>query len=276
MIDENTLPEHLDAAVSGASIDLHRLTEVARHDGRRLRRRQRATSIATTTLLTAGVVVGFGWLSADDRPGSLPVPERPPAASPTPTIDADMPVAATGRATAAALAERVAELADGRATGFSGQHTRPGALARGLPLVTLGALRWTPDGASGSVPVRVTVQDGWGPADASVFTCDDPARLACTVDEADGRVVVGYEKHRGAATDRFADVWLRDQGLRVQVATSDARRIGTDPMVVLPHPPLSLDDLRSIALDPVWGPTIPSRYDDAGRDLTSYDETALP
>lgn len=276
MIDERTLPEHLDAAVAGASIDLHKLTTAAQHTGGRIRRRQRVTSFAATSVLTAGVVLGIGWLSPNGGSNTLPVP-APPAASPVPppSLATDIPVAATGRASAAALTELVADLVPGTAADFSGNHTRPGALARGLPMATVGALRWTPEGAAASVPVQVDVEDGWRPADAGAFSCADPQRFECTVSETDGRVVVAYEKRNGDAVDRFVDVWLQNQGLRVRVATSNAREIESDPTVLLAEPPLSDDELRTIALEPVWGPTIPSRYVDAGQDLASY-ETARP
>jgi hypothetical protein len=278
MIDERTLPEHLDAAVAGASIDLHRLTEHARRDGRRLRRRHRVTTLAASTMLTAGVVLGVGWLSSDSVPGTLPGPGPDPATSQTPaaTLDADVPQPATGRATAAALAELVGRLRTGTASDFRGLHTRPGALARGLPLVTFGALRWTPAGADAAVPVQVNVQGGWTSDDEGFFGCADETRLGCRVEEEDGRVVVSYEKHDGAAVDRYVDVWLRDRGLRVLVATSNAREIEKDPTVLLPEPPLSFDDLRAIALDPVWGPTIAQRYVEAGQDLASYTDTGKP
>ena len=103
------------------------------------------------------------------------------------------------------------------------------------------------------------------------FSCADPARMSCTVRQQGRRVVVSYELHNGAAVDRYVDVWSPERGLRVQVATSNARGIGTDPTVVLDQPPLTAAELRAIALDPVWGPTIPQRYVAAGQDLPSYD-----
>ena len=187
-----------------------------------------------------------------------------------------MPQPATGRATAAALGDIVSGLRDGSPSDFTGHHTRPGALARGMRLQTVGALRWTPAGANASVPVRVTVQDGWTSADASVFSCADAERSGCEVDSTDGRVVVSYEKPNGSAVDRFVDVWLQERGLRVVVATTNAREIGKDPTTVLAEPALSLDQLRSIALDPVWGPTIPTRYVLAGQDLASFRDTGVP
>ena len=278
MIDERTLHEHLDDAVSGASIDLHGLTAAAQDRGRRMRRRRRVTSLVATTMVTAGVVLGIGWAVSGPPPGTQPVPAPPPAASPPPRTDVDaaVPQPATGRATAAALDELVSGLQDGTGTDFSGHHTRPGALVRGMPLQTLGALRWQPTGAPSSVPVRVTVQDGWDSEDAAFFSCESSERSGCRVDVLDGRVVVSYERLDGLAVDRFVDVWLRDRGLRVVVATTNAREIGKDPTVLLAEPPLSLGQLRTIALDPVWGPTIPTRYVDAGQDLESFRDTGMP
>lgn len=277
MIDERTLPSQLDAAVGGASIDLHRLTATAERSGRRIRRRHRVAAFVGTAALTAGVLSTAGWLASDQGPHSRTNP-LPPAASQAPatTINGDVPQPATGRATAAALATFVAGLQPGTASDFSGQHTRPGALARGVPLVTLGAMRWKPQGAPGSVPVRVNVQDGWGKPDASFFTCADPTRFGCAVHEEGGRVVLTYEKHDGAAVDRFVDVWIRDRGLRVVVATTNARQIEKDPRVVLAQPPLSTDELTSIALSPAWGPTIAQRYVEAGQDLPSYTDVGRP
>ena len=278
MIDEHTLPERLDDAVAGTSIDLQRLTAHAERDGRRLRRRHRLGAFAATSALTAGVVLGVGWLAADTVPGTLPGPGPEPATSQTPaaTLDADVPQPATGRATVAALAELVGRLREGTASDFRGRHTRPGALARGLPLATLGELRWTPAGADAAVPVRVVVQGGWVSDDGGFFTCEDPSRLGCRVDDRDGRVVVSYENRTGGAVDRFVDVWFPDRGLRVSVATSNARAIGQDPAVLLAEPPLSSDDLRTIALDPAWGPTIAQRYVEAGQGLASYTDTGQP
>lgn len=278
MIDEHTLHERLDDAVSGASIDLHGLTAAAQHEGRRIRRRRRAGSLAATTLVTTGVVLGIGWAVAGSVPGTQPVPAPPPASNPTPAhvVAADVPQPATGRATAAALTEIVSGLQVGTASDFSGHHTRPGALARGMPLLTLGALRWTPGGADASVPVRVTVQDGWTSADASEFSCEDAERTGCSVAHREGRVVVSYEEHDAGAVDRFVDVWLQERGLRVTVSTTNARQIGTDPTVLLAQPPLTLDELRTIALDPVWGPTVPTRYVRAGQDLPSFRDTGTP
>jgi hypothetical protein len=278
MIDERTLHEQLDAAVEGAAIDLQRLTARAERDGRRLRRRHRASAFAATSVLTAGVVLGVGWLAPDTVPGTLPGPVPGPATSRTPaaTLDADVPQPATGRAAVAALTDLVGRLRTGTASEFRGQHTRPGALARGIPLVTVGELRWRPAGAGASVPVRVDVRGGWVSDRGGYFTCTDPSRSGCRVDERDGRVVVSYEKHTGAAVDRFVGVWFRDRGLRVVVATSNARAIEQDPTVLLAEPPLSSDDLRAVALDPVWGPTIAQRYVEAGQGLASYTDTGQP
>jgi hypothetical protein len=272
VIDERALTERLDDAVSGASIDLHRLTETARRDGRRRVRRHRAVSVATTTLLTTAVLLGGGWVGSQSGPGVRPVPAPPPAAPAPPRsgLASDAPVPATGRATVAALAEKVTDLGPGTAADFAGRHVRPGALARGARLDTVGALRWTPDGGTGSVPVRVNVQDGWDSGRGAAFTCADPGRLRCQVTESQGRVVVAFEKANGEAVDRFTDVWMPDSGLRVRVVTTNAREIALDPTIVLDQPPLSYDDLATIGLDPAWGPTIPSRYVGAGRDLPTY------
>ena len=271
MIDERTLPDHLDAAVAGVTPDLHRIAAGAERRGRRLRLRRRVAALATTCAVTAAVVGGVGWLSSETIRGTAPRPD--PAVTPTPkaTLGADVPQPATGRATVAALAELLQRGGPGTASDFAGDHTRPGALARGRQLVTVGSLRWTPPGAEASVPVRVEVQDGWGRGHAAEFSCADPARMSCTVRQQGRRVVVSYELHNGATVDRYVDVWSPERGLRVQVATSNARGIGTDPTVVLDQPPLTAAELRAIALDPVWGPTIPQRYVAAGQDLPSYD-----
>ena len=271
MIDERTLPDHLDAAVAGVTPDLHRIAAGAERRGRRLRLRRRVAALATTCAVTAAVVGGVGWLSSETIRGTAPRPD--PAVTPTPkaTLGADVPQPATGRATVAALAELLQRGGPGTASDFAGDHTRPGALARRRQLVTVGSLRWTPPGAEASVPVRVEVQDGWGRGHAAEFSCADPARMSCTVRQQGRRVVVSYELHNGAAVDRYVDVWSPERGLRVQVATSNARGIGTDPTVVLDQPPLTAAELRAIALDPVWGPTIPQRYVAAGQDLPSYD-----
>ena len=255
MIDERTLPDHLDAAVAGVTPDLHRIAAGAERRGRRLRLRRRVAALATTCAVTAAVVGGVGWLSSETIRGTAPRPD--PAVTPTPK--------------ATLGAELLQRGGPGTASDFAGDHTRPGALARGRQLVTVGSLRWTPPGAEASVPVRVEVQDGWGRGHAAEFSCADPARMSCTVRQQGRRVVVSYELHNGAAVDRYVDVWSPERGLRVQVATSNARGIGTDPTVVLDQPPLTAAELRAIALDPVWGPTIPQRYVAAGQDLPSYD-----
>jgi hypothetical protein len=271
VIDERTLPDHLDAAVAGASPDLHRIAVGAERQGRRLRLRRRVAALAATSALTAAVVFGVGWMSSETVRGTVPAPD--PVATPTEkaTLGDDVPQPATGRATVAALAELLHRGQPGTASDFAGDHTRPGALVRGQQLVTVGSLHWTPSGADASVPVRVEVQDGWGRGRASEFRCTDPARVSCTVSQQGRRVVVSYELHTGDAVDRFVDVWVPERGLRIQVATSNARAIGTDPTVVLDEPPLTAAELRAIALDPVWGPTIPQRYVAAGQELPSYD-----
>ena len=63
MIDERTLPDHLDAAVAGVTPDLHRIAAGAERRGRRLRLRRRVAALATTCAVTAAVVGGVGWLS---------------------------------------------------------------------------------------------------------------------------------------------------------------------------------------------------------------------
>ena len=83
--------------------------------------------------------------------------------------------------------------------------------------------------------------------------------------------LLGHHFHTGDAVDRYVDVWSPERGLRIQVATSNARAIGTDPTVVLAEPPLTAAELRTIALDRVWGPTIPQRYVAAGQELPSYN-----
>ena len=105
MIDERTLPDHLDAAVAGVTPDLHRIAAGAERRGRRLRLRRRVAALATTCAVTAAVVGGVGWLSSETIRGTAPRPD--PAVTPTPkaTLGADVPQPATGRATVAALAE---------------------------------------------------------------------------------------------------------------------------------------------------------------------------
>ena len=83
--------------------------------------------------------------------------------------------------------------------------------------------------------------------------------------------VVSYEEQNGSAIDRVVDVYHPDTMLRVVVAATDAAELETGRKAV-EEPPLTIDELRRIAVLDLWGPTIPQAYDDAGSGLRPYQD----
>lgn len=77
----------------------------------------------------------------------------------------------------------------------------------------------------------------------------DREMSACGVSNLrDGSVLMVYEDRSGLLLRRHADL-LRTDGTRVVVGTSNGADIEDGPVVDL-HPPLSLDELRSIVTSP--------------------------
>lgn len=310
-LDETNLHDRFADVVGGAGVDLHGLAAGAERDGRRLRRRHRLLSVAGTaaavTLVVGGATVLMGRspvappapapATSGGAVSEVPAPRTDePANEPLQTADGPR-VPVTGRATAAALLDLVGQLDDGRALAFAGQQTTPGPGAA-MPAESYAALWWQAAGSDVATPVRINVQPGFEDdevsADPKGYACEEgesmeagtceliqpdqgpffscrEGRLGCTVTREDGMTVVSYEEHNGAAVDRIVDVYHPDTMLRVVVAATDAEEFETARKVA-DEPPLTLDELRRIAVLDVWGPTIPQAYDDAGSGVAPYQD----
>ena len=289
--DHEDLQARFGEVVDGAGLDLHRLVDDARRHGGRIRLRRRLVAVAGA----AAVVAVVGGLSltgpgtADSAPpvatgratGSpTPDPTPTPVPSPDPSagglaVPAGQAVAVTGRSTAAALLDLVGQLVPGRAGDVGGQGQPPARPEDGATAQTFATFTWTPDSGGAGTQVMVNVQNAFGEAgpDQSgqpFFSCRDD-RVACHVDRAEGLIVVSYEKHQGGAVDRFVDVYHRDSGLRVVVASTNADEIEKGHPV-REDPPLSSADLRAIATLDAWGVTLPRPWALAGADLSPYHD----
>jgi hypothetical protein len=287
--DHEDLQARFGEVVAGAGLDLDRLACDARRHGGRIRLRRRL--VAATGAAAVAVVVGglslTGPGSDDTAPpvatgSAAPTPTPTPTPEPTPgpapaggVVPEGQAVAVTGRSTAAALLDLVGQLVPGRASDVGGQGQPPARPEDGPAPQTYATFTWTPDSGGAGTQVMVNVQNAFGEAgpDQSgrpFFSCRDD-RVACTVDRADGLVVVSYERHQGWAVDRFVDVYHRDSALRVVVASTNADEVEKGHPV-REDPPLSSADLREIATLDAWGVTLPRPWTQAGAALSPYHD----
>ncbi|QWZ07523.1 hypothetical protein KRR39_19125 [Nocardioides panacis] len=289
--DHEDLRARFGEVVDGAGLDLDRLAGGARRRGGRIRRRRRLLAVAGTGAAVAAVVGGLALTGTGSTASAPPVatgstaptaptgtPSPVPTAAPSPAglvVPEGQAVAVTGRSTAAALLDLVGQLVPGRASDVGGQGQPPARPEDGAAAQTYATFTWTPAAGGAGTQVMVNVQNafgGAGPDQAGrpFFSCRDD-RVACTVDRADGLLVVSYERHRGAAVDRVVDVYHRDTGLRVVVASTNADEVEKG-RPVREDPPLSSADLRDIATLDAWGATLPRPWDQAGAALSPYHD----
>ncbi len=298
---DDDLSARFDAVVGDLGLDLDRLTSDARRHGSRIRLRRRlltATSaVAVAAVLggglalapgrteTAGPATGETTAPADatPTPAPTPAPTQTPAPAPTsaPTrgdgtlvVPTGVRSPITGRATTVGLVDLVNQLADGEASAFGGQGQPPADGRVEVAPQTYATFTWTPSSGGAGTPVRINVQNGFGPDEPDqqgrlFFSCRDD-RVRCRVDRWDGMTVVSYEVHHGDAVDRHVDVFHRTSQLRVVVASTNASEFEKTDAAVRKAPPLSLEVLRTIATSDVWGVTLPREWAEAGTRLSPY------
>lgn len=265
------LHEHLTDTldrVDEAGPDLVRITAVARKRGTGLRRRRTAgiavaASVAalalTGSVLAAvtGVGGGSGTNVASDgqAPAVLVTPDLTGPTAPT-----------TGQAAALALHWAVDRQRAGAAFDLKGQHS-------GTSGDYYAQIRWQDADGLGDSEVGLNVQHGRG----MHAVCDDPEELTCSQTRlADGSRLTTYTQVShvpgGPGTRWVADL-LRPDRTRVVAIATNGFEVSVEGGAwdrTRPAPPLSIDDLATIAALPMWGDRLPVAFVDAGRTLAGY------
>lgn len=253
---------------AGTPLDIDRLCRVARTQGTRALRRRRAGTAAggLAAMAVIGLAIGsiHGSPAAPGYADGAATGDATPNVAPTSTFDPTHP-GATGPATApgvaAALLWAVADEQDGSATDFRGQHGHE----------WYSQLQWTPiDGLGLSViGVNVQTDNTYTGCPDGVFDCQEHTLP-------DGNKLLTYEEREavagGTGITRSAFL-MRADGVSVAVEATNGLDL---PMakwdVTRPEPPLSADQLATIAEQPFWGTTLPSYFLSQGHDLPGYED----
>lgn len=283
------LRERFDRAVAGLSAPDH-LTAAVLTDGHRLRRRRRVLTVATGTaaaaVVTALVAASLSGGTATTGTDVATEPPSAPAPTPTPAPSGGVPSAGTGSglgdvyepppgwwdAPGHLLAAQLqVALPDGVSVASSEEDA-------GSILATLDApagpggfqlLLYPPDPERGEVPEGpVTYTDGagnehtavfaTGPANRSRVQCGPQARYADSCREVlgddgepVGRLVTFLQD--GAITF-YEATWLGPDGGLVYLSVWNAtdEKPGPDTPTSAEVPPVTPDQLRDLAQDPVW------------------------
>lgn len=253
---------------AGARLDIDRLCRVARIQGTRALRRRRAGTAAGGLAAVAVIGLAIGSTHGNPaRPGyadGVATGDATPTGTPTSTFDPTHP-GATGPATApgvaAALRWAVADEQAGSASDFRGQHGHE----------WYSQLQWTPADSSGLSVIGINVQtdNTYTGCPVGVFDCQERTLP-------NGSKLLTYEERQsvagGTGITRIAAL-MRPEGLSVAVEATNGLDL---PMakwdVTRPEPPLSADQLATIAEQPFWGRTLPSYFISQGRDLPGYED----
>jgi hypothetical protein len=241
--------------------DLEALTTSARRRGLSIRRRRQALGTLGALGVVAVVAAGATQLSAAPGPGRMA--DRPAATSPA----VEGTVRATGEATAAGLAQLLAQAAEGRATRLAGQSPNDAASRD-----TYGELRWTPADGSGFSEVGLNVQPGFS---WDIYRCTK-GQVACSVTRSGGATLMTYEEVTqvpdGNGIRVVADL-LRADGVRVVAsATNGADLPGNKWQITRPRPPFTAEQLTRVVSQPWWGPRLPARLQAEGAALSGYTD----
>ncbi len=282
--DHDDLQARFGAVVGDLALDLDRLTTDARLHGSRIRRRRRL--LTATSAVAVAAVLGGGLALAPGRTGPAG-PAGPATGEATASTDATptrgdgvlvVPTGArspiTGRSTTVGLVDLVNQLAVGEASAFGGQGQPPADGRVEVAPATYATFTWTPASGGAGTPVRINVQNGFGPDEPDqqgrlFFSCRDD-RVRCRVDREGGMKIVSYEVHHGDAVDRHVDVFHPQSQLRVVIASTNAAEFEKTDAAVRKAPPLSTEVLRTIATSEVWGVTLPREWAEAGARLSPY------
>ncbi|MET8129158.1 hypothetical protein [Streptomyces sp. NPDC005231] len=290
-LDEHGLNKVMGEAVGDVRPPTRALVDGATRQGRRMRSRRRI-AVGAGVLAVAGVVAGaslFGayfptytdgveTLSAGPgaKPGKVTIPDfsklpknpQPPAG--TERI--------TGRATVQTLKELMPQE---RTSGYESQGGPP------MGYEVFGRL--TTEGWPAGAEVQVNLQQSFG-RDMFVqqhgtelahtlkgfYSCEhrvpESGKMsACGVSNLrDGSVLMVYEDRSGLLLRRHADL-LRTDGTRVFVGTSNGADIEDGPVVEL-HPPLSLDQLRSIVTSSRWQYFVDPQVNEKAKSLKPHTD----
>ncbi|ADB30560.1 hypothetical protein Kfla_1459 [Kribbella flavida DSM 17836] len=225
---ETELKDRLHAGVDDTTVDIDRLIAGGRATGRRFTRRRRlgqALLSATATAAVVGVVLSVG---------TSPGPTEPSYAGPAapPTLEPITPQAAWK--IVIDHLPKGAKLKDVRG-GHQGPLANPDLL-------------WA----------RAVYTDRGGPSNLSIELDWKETSLACTGDNAvctteklpDGKRLVLF-KDTGPDKYKRYEAWLMDKDGWLLTVRSDNAETWKGPGT-RPEPPLSLAQLRTVALDPLW------------------------
>ena len=267
------LHEHMDQALDRlqpGDPDLGQLAAGARARGLS-RRRRRSAALAAGAVLTTVALAGIlgSSLSGDgDRQAPHAAGQRSSSAPTTSATAGDGLVPATHRGIAAALADAVAQERQGEASDFAGQG---GELKNDNNFYA--ELHWhDADGAGVSVVgINVQVHGKF------VSRCNpqDPQQADCQ--EAtlpNGDKLTTYTEttpgQDGMGVRRVADL-LRADGVRIAISATNGFQLPKGGWhVTRPQPPLTTDQLVTIAKLGVWGDRLPQSLVEAGAALSPY------
>lgn len=284
------LRERIDLALSGVSAPAG-LTETALAGGHRLRRRRRTLTVLSGAVAATVVVLVASGLGGGSPSTEGPVATEPPASpkadprtpSPAPEGDSPFPDLPPGWWDAPAdrlLDQLEAALPDGVAV--VDHQLAPSDRAPGEPAVARGWLSATlssPTGPGGfeiilyppdleTPPDPVTSTDANGdehtsayaasPSSRSETRCGPRAAYADTCEAlfaSDGTRIGRLTSTLQDGTITFYEVsLLGPEGGRLYLSSWNANdaKPGPDTEPSAPVPPLTLDELRALALDPAW------------------------
>jgi hypothetical protein len=261
-LDETTLRERLDTAVSGLTPDTVALVGGGHDSGLALRRRRRwqATGSARAGVALVGAAVYVSGDIFDQRATGpadsvqlVPATPRGMAAAVIASADLGTPIAAAGAAQTATDPLQV-----GLGYDVDGQKVEVAAIT------STDLSQW---GKSSTCPEAATPQK-------EAVSCDD-APLA------DGtpalRVVMRYVDSQGAGSTKtgyLAVVAIRraDQLLAV---TEQLRVTGDDPGYTADSLPIPIDTLMKVATDPLVGLSTTADLNEAGTKIADFKDSLL-
>lgn len=270
------LRDSLDDAVADVSADLHALSAASRRQGLAIRRHRRA-------LTTVGSVVAVGALAAGGyalAPGAggpdtaVATDQAAPAVSGRLSGDT-API--TDQGAAAALADAVADVADGTFGRFQGDtYDEDGRVQEAMA-----ALLFEPANGSGPAgQVFLNLQPAAMAGD-SPYSCDDlaPQLTDCAVQQ-----LPGGDTLRTYREDDDTEFGVGSQRVAAEVISPDRRltvtvfAMNTNPWVdgdLRDQPVLTTEQLTEIAVQPWWSRTdLPVEYVEAGKALELYPTVA--
>lgn len=260
-------------ATDDVVVDVQTLTQEARANGSRMRRRRHLLS--ASGVLAAGACV-FGASVAADVATSGSGPDPAPSATSSPArVAQQAPVATTapldGRATAALLEATVLAVGDGELSKFAGQGG-PDRPDHGHD--TYAEFVMTPADGLGAGVVGVNVQDlsilRGQPRTCLSFMVD------CTADELPGGAVLrSYRDPSDTGSDvrMVAELLAPSRGIRVVVSSTNGFDLGANRWdITRDAPVLGAAQLRDIVLDERWGFEVPAELAERGAALSPYDD----